>query len=135
MPLWVAILWHRFSSKKVMWRKFSPIIALIALLTTCACHSSGSYPGPPHDDTTGFKAADQSTARGQEIFRQRCMACHGINGNFRNNNAADLQLNKLDSIGIVTTIKNGKGAMPMFAGTLQDSDIAQLEMYVKTLRK
>jgi mono/diheme cytochrome c family protein len=80
-------------------------------------------------------SADVNTSRGQELFHQRCIACHGLSGERRNNNAADLSLSVLDSISIVNTIINGKGPMPMFDHSMPDSDLAQLELYVKTLRK
>ena len=75
------------------------------------------------------------TDRGREIFETRCMACHGQNGNLRKDNSANLQLTRLDSIGIVQTIKNGKGVMPMFKDVIADSDIGHLAVYVKSLRR
>ncbi len=94
-----------------------------------------NYRTPVHNDTTLSPAAAVSSARGQEVFQQRCTACHGPAGNYQNNGAANLQVSKIDSISIVNTIINGKGAMPMFAHVMPDSDLAQLEIYVKTLRK
>lgn len=88
-----------------------------------------------HADTTYMEHTEGSLLRGQQIFRQRCERCHGLNGNYRNNNAADLQLSRLDSIGIVTTIINGRGAMPLFDHAIPDSDLGQLEQYVQSLRK
>ena len=109
------------------------VIAASAIFSIAvySCNSGTSENG--QSNTT----ANTSKSRGQELYEQRCITCHGTNGNSQMNNAANLQLTKLDSSGIVNTIKNGKGngAMPMFGNSLNDEDLAQVEMYVKSLRK
>jgi len=74
------------------------------------------------------------TIHGKELYQQKCMACHGVSGSARNNNAVDLSLTHLDSLGIVTTIMNGRGTMPPFKDGIPDSEIAQIAIYVRTLR-
>jgi len=126
------------SMSDIMKRMFLITILRLVLLLTLGlsnCKSSGTNPSSRQDDTTYAPTAAINTTRGHELFQQRCIACHGLNGKYRNNNAADLQFNKLDSIGIINTIVNGKGAMPMFDHVMPDSDLAQLELYVKTLRR
>ena len=76
-----------------------------------------------------------NTSRGKKIFETRCVACHGIYGNARVENAANLQISRIDSPAIVLTIQNGRGNMPMFKDAMPDSDLAQLVSYVKSLRK
>jgi mono/diheme cytochrome c family protein len=123
---------HSIIMQKKFCRQACALIFAVLLLSGCSNstpgNSSGSVPGPP-------SAAGSVTSRGEEIFQQRCIACHGPNGNYRNNNAADLQLSRLDSIGIVNTIKNGRSPMPMFDGVIPDSDMAQLVHYVESLRR
>jgi len=113
------------------------LIILSALFSSCGA-PNGPETRPKKIAATernSTASAGVSTARGKELFEQRCINCHGLSGNKRNNNAADLQLTRLDSIGIINTIINGRGAMPMFAHVMPDSDMAQLELYVKSLRK
>jgi len=89
-------------------------------------------------NTAAAPAADNNlvnTSRGKELFQQRCMACHGEAGNARNENAANLQMSRLDSPQIVQTIQNGRGVMPGFKDAIADTDIGQLEVYVKSLRR
>jgi mono/diheme cytochrome c family protein len=118
---------------------FFRFLTVMSFLFLSACNNSGNEPVSSQNgiyaDTTYQRQSVSNTRRGQEIFRQRCEKCHGLNGNYRNNNAADLQLSRLDSIGIVTTIINGRGAMPMFDHSIPDSDLSEVEQYVKTLRK
>ena len=113
-------------------------LALFAIMAFIACDShnnrSASAPQNINSDTTHPGAVAVATNRGMELFQQRCQACHGLSGNYRNNNAANLQVSVADSLTIINTIKNGKGAMPMFASIFADSDLAQLALYVKFLR-
>jgi len=75
-----------------------------------------------------------NTSRGKDLFQQKCMACHGVNGNAQNNKAANLALTRLDSLGIATTVLNGRGTMPPFKDAIADSDLANIIVYVRTLR-
>lgn len=75
-----------------------------------------------------------NTGRGKELFQQKCRACHGLNGDARNNKAADLSMSRLDSLGIATTVLNGRGTMPPFKDAIADSDLASIIVYVRTLR-
>ena len=115
------------------------IVFLLGIALCCSCNSStpgaASTSAMTTTNVVPTPAAIDNSERGRELFQQRCQACHGLSGNYKNNNAANLQLTKLDSLGIVTTIINGRGAMPMFKTVFADSDLAQLELYVKTLRK
>jgi cytochrome c5 len=122
-------------------------IAIIMAVLFCSCNDTANNvshytPDSKNDtvvsgrDTVHSSAGLANTGRGHEIFLQRCSACHGVNGDARNNNAENLQLTRLDSIGIATTIRHGRGTMPMFdSEVLTDADVAQVEMYVRTLRK
>ena len=86
------------------------------------------------DSTNKLSGGLENTQPGKELFRQKCMACHGVNGDARNNNAADLTMTRLDSLGIAYTVLNGRGTMPPFRGAIADSDLAHIIAYVRTLR-
>jgi mono/diheme cytochrome c family protein len=87
-------------------------------------------------DTTHVSGGIVKTSRGEEIFMQRCIACHGQGGDSRKMNAANLQISLIDSSEIARTIRQGRNQMPMFSSdAIPDSDLAQVELYVKTLRK
>jgi len=127
--------WYIFGDERFMYR-LMVLTSLSFLILSC---NAGTHQPFESDKLKGNPASDSglnsNLSSGEEIFRQRCATCHGISGNYRYRNAADLQLSRLDSIGIVNTIKNGKGVMPMFYGAIHDSDLASLELYVKSLRK
>ena len=76
-----------------------------------------------------------NTQAGEQVFHDRCIVCHGLYGNTRNENSADLQVSRIDSISIVQTVRNGIGRLPPFDGSIPDSEMASLVMFVKSLRK
>ena len=113
-------------------------------LASCNNNAGGKAPGytvSDQNDTAAESGGLRKTGRGMEIFQQRCKTCHGITGNGQSTDnstyvkAADLQISVIDSLSIANTIINGKGGMPMFDHSIADSDMAQLVMYVKSLRK
>src|SRR6185437_1061990 len=113
----------------------------LGFLFLFACNNRGGsntpiYTYKPAGSDTGATHNElANTQQGEQLFQQRCSACHGVNGNARNNNAIDLSMTMLDSEGIVTTIKNGRNTMPAFKDAIPDSDIAQIEIYVRSLRQ
>src|ERR1700743_2261732 len=128
-----TILLHLGAMKKVSLL----YICITMLLIASSCSNSnntGDNAAGNMDTTQPSTGVAIGKSRGQDIFEQRCQACHGLNGDYRNNNAANLQKSRIDSISIINTIKNGKGAMPLFGHAIPDSDLAQVEMYVKSLR-
>jgi mono/diheme cytochrome c family protein len=119
----------------------SGLLAAASLLLSCNGGSSSVpvYTPSGKTDTSAYtgntEPAMAKTGRGMEIFEARCAPCHGQGGDARKDNSANLQFSRSDSIGITQTIKNGKGAMPMFKEAIADSDIGHLAVYVKSLRK
>jgi len=85
-------------------------------------------------------AADPEALRvGQVIFIDNCAACHGREGHGNQAlGAPDLTdkdwLYGGDGKSILASIKDGRrGAMPAFAGSLSDEDIANVAQYVESL--
>jgi len=75
-------------------------------------------------------------ANGGRLYGKHCALCHGADGvnvmpdapNF----ARSERLLRPDMF-ILAAIKEGKNAMPSFAGTLKDSDILDVIAYLRTL--
>jgi mono/diheme cytochrome c family protein len=124
------------------------LISVCAIILLSACNSGGNSSVPAYTTTTAERtttagngaresgtAVLASTEAGRVLFQQRCASCHGLDGNARNNNAANLQFTRLDSLSITQTIKNGRGTMPPFKDAIADSDIAHLAIYVKSIRQ
>jgi mono/diheme cytochrome c family protein len=109
-----------------------PLILLMLFFVAC---NSNTQSDNKSAAGTGPSQDAPKASKGQEIFLQRCQACHGVNGNYAGSGAANLQQSKLDSTGIAATIKSGRSAMPAFQGSLADADIAELTLYVRSIRK
>lgn len=107
-----------------------------AVLAIAACNGGESTTNSTYTQTVqnGVDTLAR-TDRGKQIFEQRCTVCHGEYGNLRNENAANLQISRIDSASIVMTINNGRGRMPSFAGAINDTDMNHLVAYVRSLRK
>lgn len=115
---------------------------MYAALLCCAFISCNNNGKPPSLESKSSSYAvapairnDTSVVRsGDEIFKARCIFCHGLGGNEGNAGAANLKLSLIDSLSIVQTIKNGRGKMPPFDGQFHDSEMNNLVAYVKSLR-
>ncbi len=81
------------------------------------------------------QAADPT--RGAELYRNHCIACHGAGGRPVLPGAPDfsrpMALLKPD-MALVTTIRDGKAAMPAFAGLLRDREMLDLVSHLRTFR-
>lgn len=76
-------------------------------------------------------------ASGARLYRQHCAACHGSTGRPVLPSAPDLTrptaLLKPD-LALLTAIRNGRGAMPAYAGVLRDRDILDIVTHLRTLQ-
>lgn len=80
------------------------------------------------------QAADPT--KGGQIYITHCVACHGSKGTGVMPDAPNFAQG--DSLmqsdyALLTSIKNGKNAMPAFIGTLSDTDILDVIVYIRTL--
>ncbi len=81
------------------------------------------------------KAAD--LASGQTLYRTHCANCHGPGGRPVLPGAPDLSrptaLLRPD-LSLLSSIRNGKGGMPGYAGQLRDREILDLVAHMRTFR-
>jgi cytochrome c6 len=88
-----------------------------------------------------FAAAGSARAadplRGAELYRSHCSHCHGAGGRPQLPGAPDFTrpttLLKPD-LSLLATIRDGRGAMPGYAGQLRDREILDLVTHLRTLR-
>lgn len=80
-------------------------------------------------------AAD--TASGEALYRTHCAGCHGPGGRPVLPGAPDLSrptaLLRPD-LSLLSSIRNGKGGMPGYAGQLRDREILDLVAHMRTFR-
>lgn len=108
------------------WSKIFLIGACIPLLHSCGNSDKKS------SDNSGSKELT-----GQEIYEQRCVVCHGGNGDLGISDAADLSASTLSLEEVIYTVTNGSesGKMTPFKGILGEKDIDAVANYIETLKK
>jgi mono/diheme cytochrome c family protein len=135
--------WNDFGGQVGMPKsKYGMLVqCLCAVLLCCIAISCTENQKPSTESTqappsvTPPSTPDSTIARsGEDIFKARCIFCHGIAGDQINMGAANLKLSLIDSASIVQAIKNGKGKMPRFGDIFSDSQMVNLVQYVKSLR-
>lgn len=75
------------------------------------------------------KKADSPESRGQQLYSQNCVFCHGLNRQGVPPLYPPLANRNLDQETIQTTIREGRGVMPAFP-QLSDEEISDLSAYI-----
>jgi|GEM_PF-680405 len=136
---WYCFYDNKYKAGSVYKNVIKSFFSLIVISAISGCGNGGSTSAdytPKRVDTVVPAGNNMmSTGRGQEIFQQRCIACHGLSGNAQTDNAANLQMSRIDSFSMALTIKNGRNKMPAFKNAMPDSDISNVIVYVKSLRR
>ena len=90
-----------------------------------------------------FACAQSDATSGKDLFKARCVLCHGDDGKGTTTlgkqmkafdlNSSKVQLQK--NAALKQVISNGKGNMPPFGAVLSDDQINSLLKYVRTFGK
>ena len=99
----------------------------------------GPGPGIPNSSAYDFsRLTEEDLARGGELFRTNCSACHqagGIGGALPNGKFAP-PLTGVEPIHIYEAMRTGPQQMPVFSeGAIPDEDVAAIIGYLKGLEK
>lgn len=95
------------------------IIVLIGFLSSCS------------EGTVGSKASV-----GEEIYKNSCAACHGMDGKLGAGGAQDLSKSIISEEAIREIISKGRGAMPAQNSVVEnESDMDEVVEHVIELRK
>jgi cytochrome c6 len=109
--------------------------ALLFLFLLCgACESAEEQISRKEKDA--LKAVSTAvTPDGMAIFRQRCVICHGSDGNLGLNGAKHLSESVLPVEERINIITNGKNLMTPFRSLLSPEEIQAVATYTLTLKK
>ncbi len=106
-------------------KRFCLVALLLIGLFISACNSHTELPPNPQ----------QLIQEGQPVYAQNCAKCHQANGMGQPGQVPRLAGNPLvtleDPIPVITTVANGKGAMPAFDGKLTIDEMAQVISYIR----
>ena len=109
--------------------KYFSFLILCVLLVACGQKET-------KDPSTSQTAPPQSkmTASGQELYTQKCTACHGADGNMGIAGAKKLPESVLTQQERETVIAGGKNTMPAFKDQLTTEEIKAIAEYTLTLK-
>ncbi len=88
--------------------------------------------------SNGNNNTDQSTVNvedGKKIFKQYCVACHGIDGQLALNGAIKFKESVLSLDERVSVISEGRKLMTPFKGLLTEEEIKSVAAYTVQLTK
>lgn len=74
-------------------------------------------------------------AQGAKVYHANCVFCHGTDGKKMYRTAPDLSTSNLDALSMQGMITDGsKGKMPAYGKVLSAEEIAQVALYVQSLK-
>ena len=91
------------------------ITAIFSIMLIVACQNNSS---------------GDSTLNGLDIYKMRCVTCHGMDGAMGNNGAKNLIVSEMPLNDRIKIIRNGKGGvMPAFKNLLTQEEIMAVARY------
>ena len=113
-------------------KKIMAIIALAAMIYACGGGSSSTE----SQSSTDVSATAEATPKpnGEKIYKQYCVACHGLYGDMGASGAYDLTSSELPVEERITVITNGRNTMTAFEAILEEEEIAAVANYTLTLK-
>ncbi|MNI58710.1 Cytochrome c-551 precursor [compost metagenome] len=113
---------------------------MMALLCGVACLLGGgiffNQIGDRHNETKQVESAPElpdaplNVQAAEAIYKQSCLACHGVNLEGKIGPNLTNVGGKLTQQQIYKLVQNGKGGMPAFKSTVKDDEIANLARWL-----
>ena len=75
------------------------------------------------------------TDLGEKLYKNKCVICHGIDGDLQFNGAKNIQESVLTLEDRINLINNGKGLMTPFKGILTEDEMKAVAEYSMKLTK
>lgn len=107
---------------------FTFFFSVSSLLLFYSCSNPNNQKNTEADKTI-------SVEKGAEIFKKKCVACHGVNGELGLNGAANLTLSSLSLQEKIEVVTHGRKTMLSFKGILQPHEIESVALYTEKLKK
>lgn len=114
-------------------KKKNKALAVISLLMIITAYGLAEM--SKKQKTKAMETISAANVNGKELYDISCTPCHGMDGKMGLMGAPDLSVSIIDMEARIQVIKNGKGAMTPFSGSLNDEQINAVAEYIETLRK
>ena len=104
------------------------VLFILIGLIVIACSETVSTESQVEKDAT-------APIDGLAIYKVRCIACHGINGDMGAAGAFNLTITKLSEEEKTLVVTNGRNTMPGFKNVLSAAEISAVVAYTENLKK
>ena len=101
---------------------------LACFVLIAACNSEESADALPRKVKTKTEKPERKYD-GKKVYQKYCVACHGAFGNSEINGAKDLTVSHMSKEERIEIVKNGKGLMTPFKGSLKPGQIEAVVDY------
>ena len=81
------------------------------------------------ENTGNLEYSDTAADAGRNLFKNYCVACHGVDGKLGLNGAGDLTVSKLTLDERIQVITHGKNTMVPFKSVISESKIQTVAEY------
>lgn len=116
-------------------KKIIIAFALAAFIIACGSDDSAQSEAPASSSTTASAEPETPAADGKAIYKQYCVACHGLYGDMGASGAFNLQESELPIEERVNVITNGRNVMTPFKSILSPEEIQAVAEYTLELSK
>lgn len=107
-----------------MHQLFKVVLITLSVLSIYSCsNNKKKSQNSKKNETTN---AQNTIAKGYDIYMRNCTACHGAEGNAGVGGASDLQRSVLKDKEFLEVIKNGRNNMPSFKDQLNEEEIQHI---------
>ncbi|MBD2847736.1 cytochrome c [Paenibacillus sp. IB182496] len=114
--------------------KYKAAVALTGVVLLAGCGGGGANenntapPAGNNNNAGGAENADVAAA--ETIYKQNCLACHGADLEGRAGPNLQKVGGKYDEQELINLITNGRGGMPAFKDTLDESQIQEVSAWL-----
>ncbi|MEO0341526.1 MAG: cytochrome c [Bacteroidota bacterium] len=114
-------------------KKFFILLAIACFIIAC---NSGVEEEPTASTTTPAPTAapEKPAEDGKKIYKQYCVACHGLYGDMGTNGAFNLTTSELSLEERINVITNGRNTMTPWKGILSEEKIKAVAEYTQELK-
>lgn len=109
--------------------------ALAAFIIACGSDDSAQSEAPTSTTSTAAAEPEAPAADGKAIYKQYCVACHGLYGDMGASGAFNLQESELPVEERVNVITNGRNVMTPFKSILSPEEIQAVAEYTLELKQ
>lgn len=117
-------------------RKVLFFAAFVGFMVACGGAEETSDSNTEAENTTASTAEPAAPAvDGEKVYKQNCIACHGLYGDMGASGAFNLQTSELTVEERINVITNGRNTMAAWGSLLSEDQIRAVAEYTTTLKK